>query len=199
MKKRPLILWSGGFDSTILLINELHKTDVDVLYVNLENNTRQQKREQRAIKKLKVIINDANLQGKIINEHSFGYQTIKVSKKSYTQPCLWLMASSFIANSDIHSSVKIAYVRYDDAWHYKGEMLNVYNSLNSLICQEKMVDLEFPFEWHTKSDLYEIVRDFTYIDQIMKTISYCESNYEDRCNDCDSCKRHQNELEHVLL
>jgi len=194
MSKRPLVLWSGGFDSTALLIELLIEEDVDILYVNLENSEELQRYEKKAITKLKCIIADANLKGKIINEHTFSYGNIVVNKTVYGQPALWINASADIANIKDHSSVNIAYVKYDDAWHYKTEIVNAYKAMNSLICDGDTVPLKFPYEWYTKKHILDRMETFVYYKQILNTVRYCEASQKKPCGECASCIRHKSEL-----
>ena len=193
--KRPLILWSGGFDSTALVIDKLHDGDVDVMYVNLNNNERAQHFEAKAIKKLKRIIADANLPGKILNEHYFGYDNIVVTKQVFAQPALWLQAATFIVNPEHHSEVALAYVKGDDIWHYTTELKNAYKALLELTCNDAdVVPLRFPFEWCTKAGILDSLQHFVYYKQVMKTIRYCEGHERKPCGVCTSCQRHTSEL-----
>ena len=193
-EKRPLVLWSGGTDSTCLVIDLLQQNDIDIMYVNLDNNVKQQRQEKKAITKLKCIIKDANLKGQIINEHAFGYESIDVSKSVYAQPALWVVAASYIADVKMHDSVQVAFVKHDDAWHYKTEIHNVYNAMNNLICDGDIVPLTFPYEWNTKVDLVDNMESFMYHKQVMNLIYYCESGEKEHCGECPSCKRHKSEL-----
>lgn len=193
-EKRPLVLWSGGTDSTCLVIDLLTQGDIDIMYVDLENNENQQKHEKNAIQKLRCVISDANLKGKIINEHSFGYKTISVTKMMYVQPALWINAVAFIANVNIHSGVHLAFVKYDDVWHYKTEINAVYNAMNNLVCDGVTVPLVFPYEWSTKVDLINDLKNFIYYKQVMNLIYYCEAGGKEHCGECSSCKRHNDEL-----
>lgn len=195
--KRPLVLWSGGLDSTALVIDLLYKGDIDVMYVDLDNNKILQRHEKKAIKKLKRIIEDANPPGEIINEHSFGYDYIEPSKSVYAQPALWITAAAFIADVRHHTSVNIAYIKHDDAWHYKTEIINTYNAMNVLICDGNTVPLEFLFEWSTKQNIVDNLKDFVYYKQIMQTIRYCEANSKEQCGKCHSCVRHTSEIKEV--
>jgi len=196
MNKRPLVLWSGGFDSTVLVIDKLYDGDIDIMYVNLENNERAQRYEKLAIRKLKILLNDANLKGKIINEYDFGYRTITVTKQVYAQPALWLQAATFCVDPERHNEVNIAYVKADDAWHYKHEIKEVYKSLLALTCQDdEVVPLKFPFEWNTKASLVDHIEDFMYYKQVMNLIHYCEVGNKEPCGECGSCKRHVLEIE----
>jgi len=192
--KRPLVLWSGGTDSTCLVIELLTQGDIDIMYVDLKNNENQQRHEKTAIRKLRCIINDANLKGKIVNEHSFGYNTISVTKTMYVQPALWITAVAYIANINTHCGVNIAFIKYDAAWHYKTEIHAVYDAMNNLVCDGDTVPLVFPYEWKTKVDLINDLKDFIYYEQIMNLIYYCESGKKGNCGECSSCKRHDNEL-----
>jgi len=192
--KRPLVLWSGGFDSTTLVIDLLHDGDIDVLYVNLENNKKMQAREKKAITKMKALITDVNLKGCILNEYTFGYGVISFTKSLYAQPALWLQAASMIADSNNHSEVNIAYVRHDDVWHYKTEIINAYNALNQLTCPDNVVPIKFPYEWYTKTTLLNQLKDFVYIKQILQLVYYCEEGTKEPCGECSSCKHHDHEL-----
>ncbi len=194
INKLPLVLWSGGTDSTALVIDLLSKSDIDLLYVNLENNRFQQYYEKKSILKMKSILNDSNLKGKIKTCHSFGYEQINISKSIYSQPALWLTAASFIANPEIHSSVNLAYIRQDDAWHYKTEMHKFWSSIHNLTSDGKNVPLVFPFEWHTKKNMIDIIKNFEYGEQILNLIYWCESGHTKNCGECASCLRHQQDL-----
>jgi 7-cyano-7-deazaguanine synthase in queuosine biosynthesis len=192
-EKRPLVLWSGGTDSTAMVIDLLHKSDIDILYVNLENNKFQQRQEKKSILKIRALLADANLKGSIRNVYEFGYTTIAVTKAVYAQPSLWLQAAAFVSNTDLHSSVNLGYVRQDDAWHFKTEIYNLWDSLNAIISEEK-VPLEFPYEWHRKQELINDMKQFVYYKQIMSLIYWCESGTKRSCGECDSCKRHKSDL-----
>lgn len=195
-KKLPLVLWSGGFDSTCLVIDLLHLNDIDILYVTLGNNDVQQRREKIAINKLKCLITDANLEYNIRNEYTFGYGTLPVTKTIFAQPSLWIHAATFIAAPDIHSKVVIGYVKNDDIWHYKHELNETYNLMNVLTCHDtEPVPLEFPYEWVTKNGIRnDLKANFIYYKQIMNCVSYCESGDKDYCGECSSCKRHAEEI-----
>lgn len=194
--KRPLILWSGGFDSTCLVIDKLREGEhIDIMYVNLDNNKRGQGFEKKAIKKMSALIKDANLPGKIISVHEFGYHQITVDKAVFAQPALWLQGASFIVNPEIHSEINIAYIKADDIWHYKTELQNLYGAMLALTCHDdEIVPLKFPCEWQTKADLLDKLESFVYYKQIMKLVYYCESGRKEPCGTCTSCKRHSNEV-----
>jgi 7-cyano-7-deazaguanine synthase in queuosine biosynthesis len=193
-EKRPLVLWSGGFDSTCLVIDKLHDGDIDILYIDLENNWIMQRQERRAICKMKALIKDANLKGQIINSFNFRYGMIPVTKSVYAQPALWLQAASMIADAEHHSEVNIAYVRHDDAWHYKTEIMNAYTALNQLTSPDNIVPVKFPFEWFTKTTLLEQLKTFEYHKPLLNLIYYCEAGTKKPCGECSSCKRHDDEL-----
>lgn len=195
-KKRPLVLWSGGFDSTVLVIDKLADGDIDIMYVDLENNKRAQRREKKAIAKIKLLIKDANLKGKIIYEYDFGYQRISASKAVYAQPALWLQAVTFCVDPERHSEVLIAYVKGDDVWHYKHQIKKVYKTLLALTCHDDdVVPLKFPLEWNTKANLLEWLGTFVYNKQVLNLIYYCEAGWKEPCGECTSCKRHIQEVD----
>jgi 7-cyano-7-deazaguanine synthase in queuosine biosynthesis len=193
--KHPLVLWSGGFDSTCLVIEKLQEGDIDVMYVRLENNERMQRREKKAIGKLKILIKDANLKGSVINEFSFGYEYIDITKGMFALPGLWLQAAVYLVNPQVHSEINIGYVKGDDAWHYKSQIQKVYKSLLALVCDSQdVVPLKFPYEWYTKADILAGMESFMYNKQMMNLIYYCENGAKSPCGSCGSCKRHSSEL-----
>jgi len=192
--KRPLVLWSGGTDSTCLVIDLLKEGDIDVLYIDIANNVIPQRHEKKAITKLKCLILDANLPGKIISEYKFGYSTISVTKQIYAQPALWINAAAYIADTDIHSSVNLGYVRADDAWYYRTEIMNLYTAMNDLVSEGKEVPLEFPLKWDSKTMLIERLKKFVYFKQVMRLIYWCEKGTKIQCGECRSCLRHKSEL-----
>lgn len=197
VNKRPLVLWSGGLDSTALVIDELLKGDIDIAFIKLNNNDFQQYYEYKAMRKLRLIIDDIpELKGKIINEKQFGYEQINCDKNVFAQPTLWSFAVNFLSNPDIHSSIKIAYVKYDDVWHFKHELMEFYKSTHNLLCnEEELIPIEFPYEWNTKSEIVELLENkIIYSKQILNLIYYCESNISKKCGECNSCIRHKKEL-----
>lgn len=189
-KKRPLVLWSGGLDSTALVIDLLHKGDIDVMYVDLWNNYYLQKHEKKAVTKLKAIIADSGVKGRIVEEHTFGYHSFYPTKNVYAQPALWLSAAVYLADPKHHSGVYIAYVSHDDAWHFKREITDAYDALNNLVCDGVKVPLEFPYEWMSKKQLLDNMKDFVYYTEVTNLIRYCESEQKEPCGECNSCKRH---------
>ena len=194
--KRPLVLWSGGFDSTCLVIDKLREGEhIDIMYVNLDNNKHGQSFEKKAIKKMSALIKEANLPGKIISEFDFGYHAITPNKAVFAQPALWLQAVSFIVDPKVHSEINIAYVKADDIWHYKTELQNLYGAMLALTCHDdEIVPLKFPYEWQTKADLLDNLESFVYYKQIMKLVYYCESGTKEPCGTCTSCMRHITEV-----
>ncbi|GAG31920.1 unnamed protein product, partial [marine sediment metagenome] len=97
------------------------------------------------------------------------------------QPTLWLATLiQAIGDQDV---VMMGYNHKDDFWHYRSDFENAFYAL----CKLKGVkaELELPFEWKKKRDLYAMLR----VDKVPNNCWFsCEDTAKGKpCGVCDKC------------
>lgn len=149
MDKIPLVLWSGGLDSTYIVWDHLSKDEpIDTLYVKL-NNKEKSERETKSRLLIKNLLNQYSIS--IRNSYEIEMPVLGVSHNvTFTQPLLWLMSITLILDPDIHSHVELGYIRGDDYWHVKDYVEKSCYYLD-LTCHIKHgLSIKYPLEWMTK-------------------------------------------------
>lgn len=150
--KRPLLLFTGGLDSTYMLTGQLEQNEVDVFYCVSPNITPEKQikeKEQRA-----KIIKWANqhcrfkVRNDIIvetnNSHIAGFDKL-------AQPAMWLYAA-LGAYSEETSAIWIGYVNGDDVCQFVDKLKTAWDNL-SHISRQHQVPLEFPLLQYRKEYL----------------------------------------------
>lgn len=187
--KRVLIPWSGGADSTYLILKNLKEGNhVTAFGVRLENNPNQSDREFKSRK----IISDffyknypSNFDYKLfVGRIDVGGSTNLI----LSQPPIWVLFSHYSQSFSEIDEVQIGYVMNDDVISYLEDVRNLWKSYRPFI-GTKHPNLEFPL---TKTKKYEILDSLP--DEIIRNISVCEYYGEENCN-CEPCIRHRRELE----
>lgn len=149
LDKHPLVLFSGGLDSTYLISQYLRVGAVDTLSVQANQSEMKQIREEIARKR---VIEEL---GKMSRRYPFtvnreymrdlNHQFTEVPDYDMVQPISWLTAALIVTDPKIHSEVAIAYLlgdqapalrQYIDAFWHAGWKLLHWN--------EPIVPLVFP-------------------------------------------------------
>ncbi len=210
--QKKLIVWSGGFDSTALILDCIQKNIAfDIIYIKLINNEIKTKIEiyTRDLIKEKLsiypVVNDSI--DIIPMEIDISHQNL------LSQPWIWLFGLTYFISSSIYiqlskfekniqtySEVLMGYIRGDCFWHISQQFKKNYYSLMSLSQIEDsslIPKLVFPFEWMKKEDLYEIYKIKPLFQEVMDLTWTCENpkllnnNYVECCK-CTTC---QNRIE----
>jgi len=189
-QKVPLIVWSGGVDSTLCLLNELKTNDVvDTVYFRLGNNSKQTRMELIAIKKIRKLLQKDN---KIINLQIQEIAALPSNNNLFLpQPALWISNIVYFINSSRHNRIVFGYIKGDDFWHIKTEFESLYLNLCKIVCVENdSPSLYFPYEWWTKKQIKQEMK--KKYKNVYKLISYCENPEEGKpCEKCGSCLQHK--------
>lgn len=194
MKNKKIgLLISGGLDSTYLLWKYAKKGyDLELIYVDIRNNSDKSKVEQFLIKKtINKINNEYNCNYKLnigttINLHIF-YNNNLIFK----QLPIWILSSiyNFYDVDEIH----IGYVIGDDIISYINDVKKIYYSYSSIMWG-KLPKLKFPL---LKKSKREIINELP--NEYMENVISCESpiiKYEndnildyESCGICDVCRK----------
>ena len=200
--KVPLLLLSGGLDSTYLLYNLLKTTDVDVLYINGNQNPDKITMELLAIDKIISWFSVKNkhnefqeIKYSIRNFYKVDANTSDLEYMGFAQPLSWMFGAIAKYNPNVHSSVKIAYVSGDQISSSLFYLKTAWENLTNVI-KTKSIPLEFPLETINKRFILKNIPI-----PLLKLIWFCElpvkkkrNKYFSACNQCGPCVRHQLEL-----
>lgn len=208
MNKVPLILFSGGYDSTDCLLNTLVHQQCDILTVwsNLLNYLAQQQSEKIAIERiLDKINNDEELVYRVRNKYLQDMQFVGKSTgitdltMGFGQPPFWLFTALITADSNIHSSVNISYIMGDDICYHAHYLKDAWESMWKACKVGEVVPLCFPFldgeyKMSKTGIIADIDRNFP---EYKELISYCETPLLKEgstdeylsCGVCRSCKK----------
>lgn len=163
-KKVPLILFSGGLDSTYLLQEQLEKGDVEVLYVEGRQSPAKVKAELRARENIIRVLEDIT-GNKVIAQHEiksipeytvqgYGRRDPNDMDWKFQQPYQWLLGALHAADGRRHSALMIAYVTGDQISPDLTKIQEAWNVMMSFTKQTP-VPLEYPVVYHRK---YQIVQ-----------------------------------------
>lgn len=185
----PLILFSGGLDSTYLLKEELDKGPVDILYIEGSQGDNKIKAELLARER---IIKYLNKIAKYQIRNSYIYKInsnyLVPTNYKFGQAIFWILGAIVTYNENIHSSVKICYILGDDINIAINDIIISWNALCSFT-KHTTIPLLFPLITTKKVD---IVKN---IDKKLYNLTFtCEnpvkkprSKYFKECGKCTTC------------
>lgn len=196
MVKAPLLIcWSGGLDSTMVLLKYLRDgvKEISTIYVELTNNSNKSKMELKARarirdsleKEFNAVIDDTCIK--------VGDISLPWGASLMIQPLLWSFGM-LVKLSDKKKEFKtlsFGYIREDDFWHIRKEFESIIKLGLCFTDPNFMLDCEFqyPLEWFSKQEVWDMygdahkhIRDLTWT---------CEAPYENKFYDmveCGGCK-----------
>ena len=182
----PLILFSGGLDSTYLVQQQLTVGPVDVMYINGGQHEEKMAKElkQRSIildKFAEFYPHKVQAQYERLNSTQ-----LQGANTKWAQVAPWLFGALAIANSKRHSKLMIGYVSDDGA--YFGSHLryieDAWYNLQKIACVNDPIPIEFPLLSMSKVD---ILRDLD--KRLLNDIWVCEVPKNGKhCGQCNPCK-----------
>jgi len=197
MKKRVLLPWSGGFDSTALLLKALKDetvNEINTVSFQLENNGKQSKAEKKSrIKIEKLLIEKYPIE--VQKWTSKTTQVIPVIQINgyvgLTQPIIWAtyLPLSLGQNIKYNHEIWLGYVRFDCFWHIKHEFEMIFK--NACKITHKQGTIVYPLEWEYKEHI--VKNYFNNNIDVYKATSSCEVDtvytpkHWSKCS-CDKCK-----------
>ncbi len=134
--KRPLILFSGGLDSTFLLFDRLkHHGNVDVLYADGGQHIVKIHAEKLAREKIITAL-EKHTPHRVINRYEVGKighaeadGVLKLPSIHRPQQTSWFLAALFTINPEIHTGVEIGNVLGDDNLGYVADLSKAWHHL----------------------------------------------------------------------
>jgi hypothetical protein len=125
--KRPLVLFSGGMDSTSLISWFLHFTNVDVFYVQANVHPWKQQKEKEARELIKARFAEQRKTSdihRIVDDFELEMNGLYAQTHNYSlvQPISWLTAALIKFNPTVHSGVAVGYLLGDQAPAFRKEL-----------------------------------------------------------------------------
>lgn len=184
----PLVLFSGGLDSTYLVSYLLSETGpVDILYVNGGQSFTKITRELEARDKLIELMNRI-YPNKIRNQYELlhpVYLHNEVAKK-WTQPNAWMQGAFSVLNPEIHSALNVAYVNDDGAYfgYHLQDIKDQWRSMQVVGTKGDHVELTFPIIHIDKINILEQIDK-----RLLPHVWVCELPIDRKaCQICAPCK-----------
>lgn len=187
-EKLPLILFSGGLDSTYLLSETLKNGSCDILYIAAAQGENKIKAEQEACKKIIKWL-EKNKPFKIRNTYFVDITSLPViTNYSFSQPSSWIFGALSVCNENIHNEVQIAYVLGDQI---SCHLINIHDAWNalSIFSKHQKINLIFPLCFTTKNKIMKEMEPKLYnLTWVCETpIKLKRYNTLKPCSKCASC------------
>lgn len=163
MSSAVLLPWSGGLDSTALLIHHLERGDYDAIYTfYTELPGDKATCEKIAIHAItEALMSTPLCQGTVMWDHQkydFDYPPCNPTE-GILQPSIWLLNLAFYAghiginHDEVH--VEIGYIRGDSALRREERIIDAWTSISGLTrLDHDPFELRFPFRGMSKGHIH---------------------------------------------
>jgi len=202
MSSLALVLFSGGYDSTLLVIDYLKQGwDVELFYVNIHNNKNKVKLEQFSVRNIVEELQKMFPFRKITLRENFflvDVQSPNDNIQTSVQPLIWLMTTPFMTKryhgNYTHVEISIGYIMGDQSISWLKEHDDLFNALKPFLYNQN-VELVRPL---MKTQKQEIVNDIVALPNINKFVNTCEQpftitiddeDYMIPCTCCETCSK----------
>lgn len=193
MSDIPLVLFSGGLDSTYLVSKLLQDGPVDVLYVNGSQHPEKIKMELAARDKLIALMNQIyphKIQGQYeVLDHVYRHDG---QNKMWIQPNAWMQGAYRVLKPNRHSVINVAYVRDDGAsfGYHLPVMEQQWEAMLKLGYIGEHVPIQFPLLHKSKLEILEEIDK-----RLLEHIWVCEAPVDQKaCGKCVPCNLINNVL-----
>jgi hypothetical protein len=189
-EKNILIPWSGGFDSTALVLGNLLKGNkVSVYRVNIENNELQNKTEEVAFEKMFNLLSK-KFENSLFRLEDPLFRVTGKFGKYYLPQAIPLIVGAVFMSSCHYDEIQMAYIMNDDAISFEEEIKSLFASFQVLI-SEKLPPLVFPLKKVNKKCIIEFLRFESIGRKLIDYISFCEHPHDNLkpCGMCTKCKK----------
>lgn len=187
ISKRPLVLLSGGLDSTYLAFTLLQKTDIDVLYVKGRQSPLKIEAERTALRKIYSYFQD-ECRYQIINKYVSdvnNYEFIHDNNK-FAQPSIWLFAAVNVIQKH-HGNLQIAYVLGDQITRFVDRISAAWDNLISFTRHSDQ-KVEFPLLELDKQTIVEnMPQDLRELTWTCELPTKLKNGKFKECNHCSAC------------
>jgi 7-cyano-7-deazaguanine synthase in queuosine biosynthesis len=203
--KRPLVLFSGGLDSTFnMLLHTLEGESVDYVYIDGGQGKSKVESEQATIDRILTALHEhARRKEKDVWHRFGGHPLSKVNfcntpSAGWRQPIPWLVSALEVVDPEKHSAVEVSYVQGDEIISRIPELQAAWAAMWSITKVGELVPLKFPLKDVSKQgilcqmpeDLYKLtwvcetpsLQTFAW----PKTCLDLERSHNGRCRACET-------------
>lgn len=154
--KELIIVWSGGFDSTAVLLEsaqDASKFDkVKVISCELKNaNPECTQLDREARDRIRTNLKDIEPFNHYIWTDASKIELIGTGEGS-GQASVWAHLAAMSVSINTETEIRFGYIRGDDFWHGGGYFVNAISNL-CWIEGKNAPTVSYPFEWKTKKDI----------------------------------------------
>lgn len=168
----PLILFSGGLDSSYLLQTKLREGNVEVLYVRGSIDPRKMEIEEARRRKI-INILEKETGNKVRREHriDLGYMPFGcMNDRSFTQPTMWMMGALMASDVRKHTELLIGYVSGDQIMSLLSHIRAAWDQLQSVSKYSGNIPVNFPLQFLSKTEILNLIHP-----DVMRQVWWCES------------------------
>lgn len=203
--KRPLVLFSGGLDSTFnMLRHTIEGVSVDYVYIDGGQGKRKVDSEEATIDRiLQALHEHARRKEKIVRHRFSTHPLSKVNfcntpSAGWRQPIPWLVSALEVVDPEKHSVVEVSYVQGDEIISRIPELKAAWAAMWAVTKLGELVPLEFPLKDTSKQAILcqmpEELYKLTWVCEtpIMRTFAWPQSCIEygrssgARCRACET-------------
>jgi len=190
----PLVLLSGGLDSTYLAYEFLKFGDIDILYIDGRQVSNKVNAEKKALQTIIHTLN-ANSKHKIRNRFLATTVDLGFVRMQFQQAGYWIFSAMQAFDDRLHNKVCLSYVSGDSILASLSSIKSAWWDLASSIKMQP-IPLEFPLQFVTKAQI------LTNMPQELIDLTWsCETPMSDEaidgyiaCGYCDPCVTKKVEL-----
>jgi hypothetical protein len=183
-EKAMTVVWSGGFDSTAVILKYLEEgKEVYPVSVSLSNNEDQSTAEKAARLRIFHVLHK-EFKDKIHRAREFAWpELFKNGEFGLTQPPIWMYIATMTSPTD---EVAFGWVKHDDVWHYRQWIYGLASNFDAF--KGRTTNIYFPFEWEMKKDL---LRYYVKRENVFDLISTSEAGEDWRLGTDKKCTEMQ--------
>lgn len=185
--KIPLILFSGGLDSSYLLETMLREGNVETLYVAGAQAPDKIEKEIEARRNI-IRILEKETGNQVLRDHRINLPNVlggeqSVVEHTFLQPLIWLTGAIHVTDGYRHSELLVAYVSGDQILSQLHEISQAWTSMQAFT-KRTVIPIKFPFKFVTKQNILNNISK-----RVVQNIWICESPTKKRHNlvACKSC------------
>lgn len=181
----PLLLFTGGMDSTLLLQNALRRGDCDLLYVNVGQSKEIRAKETVARSAVIALLTseESGLKGKVGEQFEVTMPDINAEHSAeLSRATKLVMAANSVMDAQRHGKVIIGGIKGEEAITNRDRLGKLWQSLNTLT-KWKPVPLEFPLAQDSKREVLTALSE-----ELCSLTTVCEASSKEPCRVCSSCK-----------
>lgn len=180
MDKVPLVLFSGGLDSSYSLYQALKEGNAHTLYIDgtqgpekifAELTARKNIKELLSKKVDKEISRDYTVGPQTFYGDITGYRHTGVADAMFSQAHRWLFGALEVSDGNLHNWITISYVNGDQISSKIPDIINAWTSLQSFV-KATPIGIYTPLLWTKKIDIVNnLLLDFP---ELLGSIWICE-------------------------